>query len=456
MYALKILFSILFTIIFILLLSVFNFLGFQYQILAFITFLIFVIISITNLRFAVYIWIALSGTLNTSLIEMKGGHIYLGYPLLVTLIIVWLVSLLKKRENRVIVKNITIPVLVFSILVICSTIFGIFYRDYDINSIHNSSIMKIYSSTFYILSLSTILLVCSQIKSRTDIKILSIVLLSSSIILIIDKIMIKSDVVPTRFDVGSFVFSAPLAISFAIHGKFNPWKLCLFIIPFYPWKASILELLYPGTAQLIVRWVYVSMSALYMLFFKSRKIFLWVAMILITVTVLNAEKVVEIQERTEAEGANARYHEWTNALGLFTYWPLGIGPGNYYDYSATYKRSGLLELTTPHSQYVQLIAETGVATLMVFLWLSYSILKIGISLYNTLADPFLKAFVLGATAAFFSQLLAAGLGDHMLPAYHNAGYARFGTTVYTWVCAGAIVAVHQFSRHDRHTAYGEN
>jgi tellurite resistance protein TehA-like permease len=93
---------------------------------------------------------------------------------------------------------------------------------------------------------------------------------------------------------------------------------------------------------------------------------------------------------------------------------------------------------------------------LVLLWLSYSILKIGISLYNTLSDTFLKAFVLGATAAFFSQLLAAGLGDNMLPAYHNAGYTRFGTTVYTWVCAGAIVAVQQFSRHDRHTAHGEN
>jgi hypothetical protein len=309
--------------------------------------------------------------------------------------------------------------------------------------------MKIYANSFNVVPLASLLLVASQLESRKDIKVLSGVLLASVLVLILD-----AEIINSRILSGAIIFQvyiAPLALSLVLHGEIKLWKLSLLIIPFYPCKIILDQFLHPEGGQLMYRWVVMFASTFYILFFKSFKICVFAALILAIFVAIKFDNIISVKTQMAVEGAGSRFHEWQNALKLFVYWPLGIGVGNYADYSTTYSGKGLLELTTPHSQYIQLIAETGFVTLLVFLCFCFNLLKLGVSLYRTLSDEFLKAFILGATAVVFSQLMAASFGDHVLPAYHNAAYTRFGTAVYTWIYAGAILAVANLSRRESQT-----
>jgi O-antigen ligase len=79
------------------------------------------------------------------------------------------------------------------------------------------------------------------------------------------------------------------------------------------------------------------------------------------------------QQMTDSSFRSRRHEMYTGVLMFLDHPLLGVGPGNYevnyLRYSARAGLTGEDTVRDPHSLYVQIAAETGVAGVVVFVWL---------------------------------------------------------------------------------------
>jgi O-antigen ligase len=95
-----------------------------------------------------------------------------------------------------------------------------------------------------------------------------------------------------------------------------------------------------------------------------------------------------------------RSQAWGLALDLFRQRPVrGTGMGSYFPASARI----FPKATSPHNEYLRVLAETGVVGLGLFVWALLSWVWFGARTLRSLTDPFFKSLalsVLGASVAF--------------------------------------------------------
>lgn len=158
------------------------------------------------------------------------------------------------------------------------------------------------------------------------------------------------------------------------------------------------------------------------------------------------QRAVDLADK---EGDFMRLLLWKDALELALRRPLfGVGPGNYLDYSLHY--GGITRvMSSPHGNYQQLAAETGLIGLGFALWLFLRALALGWSLFRHSNDALIRSTAIGAAAAVAAQLAAAVVGDFVLPSYHNGGYVLIAATIYAWVSIGMLLSLERLDKKKR-------
>jgi O-antigen ligase len=95
-----------------------------------------------------------------------------------------------------------------------------------------------------------------------------------------------------------------------------------------------------------------------------------------------------------------RSQAWGLALDLFRQQPVrGTGMGSYFPASAKI----FPKATSPHNEYLRVLAETGVVGLALFVWALFSWVWFSVRTLRSLTDPFFRSLALsalGASAAF--------------------------------------------------------
>jgi O-antigen ligase len=187
----------------------------------------------------------------------------------------------------------------------------------------------------------------------------------------------------------------------------------------------------------------ITVTAMTILFLKSRKLFAYVAVALVLLAVVGKPLLSGMYATSEQQGDFDRLAIWSDAahMAMSTNPVLGIGPGNYYPYSFKYGSIwyGANTYSTAHNNYAQVGAEMGIVGLVVLLWLIYSGIKMGLKLFReTRAD--LKWVPAAATSILAGFAASSILGDYMFPNRANGGLMHFGISVYIWLTLGAAVA----------------
>lgn len=133
---------------------------------------------------------------------------------------------------------------------------------------------------------------------------------------------------------------------------------------------------------------------------------------------------------------------WDILMNIIKLEPImGTGFGNYYWYTPLYPILGYNVRFNSHNNYVDLAAETGVVGLACFAWLMLEIGVVGWRLRKRVPEGFQQAYVYGAFGGLVATLVAAFLGDWVLPFVYNIGMTGFRASILAWIFLGGLLAV---------------
>lgn len=187
-------------------------------------------------------------------------------------------------------------------------------------------------------------------------------------------------------------------------------------------------------------WVPSLLSVATILFFWSWRLVLGLGVIGILPMLKFASDVIS----SDSYSVSTRVDAWIILSQIIKANPiLGLGFANYYWYTPLFPIRGWAVNFNSHNNYVDLIAQTGLAGLACFLWLFWELGRSGLGLLQRVPDGFPKAYVYGAIGGLVGTLAAAMLGDWLLPFVYNIGLNGVRTGILAWLFLGGLVVLEQ-------------
>jgi hypothetical protein len=139
-----------------------------------------------------------------------------------------------------------------------------------------------------------------------------------------------------------------------------------------------------------------------------------------------------------------RLDAWSIVLQISQVSPIiGMGFANYYWYARLFPIRGYFVRFNSHSQYVDIIAQTGILGLICFLWMLIEIVLLARKLGGELPDGFEKAYSYGVLAGVFGCIMAGFLVDWVLPFAYNIGLDGVRGSILPWIFFGGLIAIEQ-------------
>ncbi len=139
-----------------------------------------------------------------------------------------------------------------------------------------------------------------------------------------------------------------------------------------------------------------------------------------------------------------RVDAWRIVLEISRVSPiLGMGFSNYYWYTPLFPIRGWRVSFNSHSQFVDLIAQTGYLGLLCFLWLLFAMGRLSWNFANKLPGGFARGYSYGVFAGIVGTLVAAFLVDWVLPFVYNIGLTGFRASILPWIFMGGMIAIEQ-------------
>jgi hypothetical protein len=171
---------------------------------------------------------------------------------------------------------------------------------------------------------------------------------------------------------------------------------------------------------------------------------LFLAVLLVIVVVFVVVNLSDLQAAYETERIgsgetrlDAYAHNWRVTGRHFLF---GVGPAGYAAYYMSYFPG---EAMATHSNYLDVLSQTGVVGLLAFLGF---FLALALTAWELLGRTrghfdFAEAFSVGAASGLLGVVVAMGLGDWVIPFVYTQSIAGFDYAVYSWVLLGGMVAL---------------
>ncbi|MEP0806214.1 MAG: O-antigen ligase family protein [Chloroflexota bacterium] len=187
-------------------------------------------------------------------------------------------------------------------------------------------------------------------------------------------------------------------------------------------------------------WVPAGLVAAVLVGWKFRKVLPFTIPFVLMVAAYLAQDLIS----TDEYSWGTRVDAWLVVLDIARVSPIiGLGFSNYYWYAQIFTIRGYRIRFNSHSQFVDIIAQTGVLGLACFLWILFEIGKMAYRLMNELPEGFAKAYAYGIFASVFGSLMAAFLVDWLLPFAYNIGLDGVRASVLPWIFFGGLISIEQ-------------
>lgn len=154
--------------------------------------------------------------------------------------------------------------------------------------------------------------------------------------------------------------------------------------------------------------------------------------------------LLQKQITLESYSWGTRLDAWRIVLEVSLVNPiLGLGFANYYWYVTLFNIRGYYIKFVSHSQYVDLIAQTGFVGLICFIWIMFEVGRLSWSLMHSLKDGFARGYAYSVFAGLIGTVAAAFLVDWVLPFAYNIGLNGFRASILPWIFFGGLIAIEQ-------------
>jgi hypothetical protein len=187
-------------------------------------------------------------------------------------------------------------------------------------------------------------------------------------------------------------------------------------------------------------WVPAGLVAAVLVGWKFRKVVPFTIPFVLMVAAYLAQDLIS----TDEYSWGTRVDAWLVVLDISRVSPIiGLGFANYYWYAQIFTIRGYRIRFNSHSQFVDIIAQTGILGLACFMWILFEIGKMAYRLMNQLPEGFAKAYAYGIFASVFGSLMASFLVDWLLPFAYNIGLDGVRASVLPWIFFGGLIAIEQ-------------
>jgi len=194
----------------------------------------------------------------------------------------------------------------------------------------------------------------------------------------------------------------------------------------------------------VVMWLSASVSLCAISWYRSKRLFAVVISLVLLTCLLRIDLFRGILEAERAEQSLQRFSIWAASLKMvFGRLLWGIGPDNFYPYYSHYYAGvyRTMNVSTPHSNWVQIFVQYGIIGLAAFIWFIVVCFRNLSRLYRRAQKTFEREVLLTALGTFSGMVVISGLGDYIFPARANGGLVNFGITVYLWILLGVAMSL---------------
>jgi hypothetical protein len=327
------------------------------------------------------------------------------------------------------------PLLLFMATAVLALVWSNVFRDPLVRAWGSFPFVQA-ASTFVILLLGgAFLLVVNAVDDLCIVKVIVILFLAVSILGYLELGLVQTRGVYTMWVIA-------LAYSQALFNQRLPWWLrvaCLGLTAMWIEWSLLRRLTW------LASWV-PSVAVLGLLtFLRSRKLFL-ILMIFAIAFLFSQKHVIEAAFAVESEvSGNTRLDAWAvNWRVTGKHLLFGTGPAGYAAYYMTYWPD---DGVATHSNYVDILAETGVVGLFFYLWFFGAILWSGYRAFRRFQGrwDFATAYAAAALVGCIGTMMVMGLGDWVIPFAYTQGIEGYDYAIYSWIFLGGLYAVERLA-----------
>lgn len=173
----------------------------------------------------------------------------------------------------------------------------------------------------------------------------------------------------------------------------------------------------------------------------SRKLLFVMAIVLLVYVIMNVGFFEARLEQEMVSSGETRVDAWAHNWRITgKHLLFGVGPAGYAVYYMNYFP---LEAMASHSNYIDILSQTGVVGLFFFLWFFVALLVVLWRLRRRTAGQgdFSEGFSVAALGGYTGVIVAMALGDWIVPFVYTQTIAGFDYAVYTWLLLGGAVAL---------------
>jgi hypothetical protein len=367
------------------------------------------------------------------------------------LLALWVIHMLIEKKRLALKPTpINAPLLAFMATVLVSLIWGRVYRDVFVRDI-GSPFVAVASAAVMVLLPTTLLLVANLVQRIRWLQVMVWLFLAEGFVSLVISLIVDLGIGPANTIRRLVYYNGVLWIN--THGLFSMWYLsfALALALFHRrlhWVLRAMLLVYAAgwvywgfflRMTWLSGWVPVFAAAGVVVFMRSKKLFVILALVI----VVGAggyywRTAFETESRRSGFTRLAAYEvNWriTSKHLLF-----GTGPAGYASYYMSYFP---MEGMATHSNYIDIIAQTGIVGTFCILWFfgvqAWSGYKLGLRLRSRgdFAES-LSAAVLAGTAGC---VIAMALGDWLFPFAYTQGIVGFDSAMISWFFMGSLWAL---------------
>lgn len=350
-------------------------------------------------------------------------------------------SLAFQRRPPFLPSALNAPFVAWSIVVVISLIWSNLFRDYSVFIWASFPFVQAASAAVMILAPFTLLVTGNFLKTERHLQILVGLFLFAGVLGLVPMFLSISIPVNIRGLFNLWVIALSLSLAM-FHPGLNKWfrgALLALAAAYVVW-GLILHVTW------LAGWLPGVIAAGVLVTIRTRVGAVLAGLVVVVVLFFNMAWINSVLAAEEDESGVTRMAAWeTNWLITREHLLFGTGPAGYAAYYMTYyPQSGM----ATHSNYIDILAETGLTGFAIYAWLIGSILWTGVKVNWRLRHQtgFLRAMACAGLAGAIACTVMMGFGDWLIPFAYTQTIMGFDYAIYNWIFMGTLIVVDRLTQ----------